>query len=103
MLRKFNPQFFPGCQAIEMTRFQIMIIMSTEGRMMSVKKTELEMLIDNIQYHKHNEILAKRPGSPIAVSYETMKNAEWDKILKDCNAPVGFTHNDLSLYPRSKK
>lgn len=70
---------------------------------MSVKRTELEILLSNIEYKKHTEIMAKRPGSPIAVSYEAMKNKEWEKILKDCNAPVGFTHNDLSLYPRSKK
>lgn len=27
---------------------------------------------------------------------------EWFKILKACNAPIGFTHNDLALHPKPK-
>ena len=51
-----------------------------------------------------------RAGSqPIAMWNLTAKEKhkklgedEWLKILKSCNAPIGFTHNDLSLYPKVK-
>jgi hypothetical protein len=56
------------------------------------------------KYMPKDDVLAAdiidRPGSPLPCA--ALLEAAHLGVLKALNAPIGFTHNDLSLFPENK-